>query len=252
MPSDDQVGGCTRLADCGRRPARAGPGRAHLCDARRHLRELDPEQVDRSRRALADRFHHPGDGLAHNRHHLEVVADNAEFGVERRVLGQMAGGVVRLRRRRTRLVDALGDADHRLLLELRALRKKCAPTEVVEREDVGSALRRRGDHLRLEISVNPIRSSAAPKPWSEAAATLLPWSSGFHETPVTATRLLARNSDAASLIIAIETSSFHSGADIQLLAHALSPRWKPSGERSRSPIAQSNATWTAQASAPAT
>jgi hypothetical protein len=40
-------------------------------------------------------------------------------------------------RRRTRFVDALEDADH-LLVELRALREKGAPTEVVERED-GSA-----------------------------------------------------------------------------------------------------------------
>ena len=83
------------------------------------------------------------------RHDVAVVLDEAQLDVERDVLGQVAGGVVRLGpEHRPDLVDALEDADHHLLVELRALGQVRRAAEVVEREDVGAALGRRADDLR--------------------------------------------------------------------------------------------------------
>src|SRR2546428_13814381 len=57
--------------------------------------------------------------------------------------------VVRFRAEdRADLVHALEDADHDLLVELRALRQERGATEVVDREHVRAALRRRRDDLR--------------------------------------------------------------------------------------------------------
>jgi hypothetical protein len=87
--------------------------------------------------------------VTRDRHHVVVVGDEPEFGVERDVLAEMARRVVRLGAEdRSRLVDALEDADHRLLVELRALRQIRGSTEVVDGEDVGAALGRGGDDLR--------------------------------------------------------------------------------------------------------
>jgi hypothetical protein len=54
--------------------------------------------------------------------HIAMVADEAKLCVERHVFGQVPGGVVRLGPEHgAGLVNALEDADHRLLVELRGL-----------------------------------------------------------------------------------------------------------------------------------
>src|SRR4051812_8661409 len=61
----------------------------------------------------------------------------------------MPAGLVRLRAPDLAgLVNALEHTDHRLLVELRALRQVRLPAEVVEPEDVRAALGRRADDLR--------------------------------------------------------------------------------------------------------
>src|SRR5436189_232129 len=83
--------------------------------------------------ALAHGLDHPRDRIAHDGHHVEVVADEPELRVERGVLGEVPSRLVRLRAPDLAgLVDALEDADHRLLVELRALREERRPAEVVE------------------------------------------------------------------------------------------------------------------------
>ncbi len=70
-----------------------------------------------------------------------MVLDEAELGVEGDVLSEVAHGVVRLGAEdRADLVDALEDAHHLLLVELRALRQEGRATEVVDLEDVGPGL----------------------------------------------------------------------------------------------------------------
>jgi hypothetical protein len=77
-----------------------------------------------------------------------VVVDEAELHVETDVLVDVADGVVRLGAEdRADLVDAFKDADHDLLVELWALGQEGGAAEVVELEDVGPALRGRGDDL---------------------------------------------------------------------------------------------------------
>jgi len=78
-----------------------------------------------------------------------MVADEPELGVERDVLREVPSGLVRLGAEDgPGLVDALEDADHRLLVELRALREECVAAEVVDAEEVRAALGREGDDLR--------------------------------------------------------------------------------------------------------
>ena len=79
--------------------------------------------------------------------------DEPELGVEGDVLRQVPDGVVRLGpEHRADLVDPLEDADHLLLVELRALREVRRPAEVVDLEDVGPGLGRRLHELgRLDL-----------------------------------------------------------------------------------------------------
>jgi hypothetical protein len=78
---------------------------------------------------LPDHFNHPRDNRAYDRHHIEVIVDEPELGVEGGVLGQVSCGVMRLGPKdRPGFVDALEDADQDLLIELRALREVGAPT----------------------------------------------------------------------------------------------------------------------------
>ena len=64
-------------------------------DLRRDLGDLDPQQ-DRGRPRLGPHGRrHPGQRLPEHRQHVAVVTDEAELGVERDVLGQVPGGVVR-------------------------------------------------------------------------------------------------------------------------------------------------------------
>jgi hypothetical protein len=77
-----------------------------------------------------------------------VVLDEAKLHVQADVLVDVADGVVRLGAEdRSHLEDALKDADHDLLVELRALRQEGRAAKVVELKDVGPALRGRGDDL---------------------------------------------------------------------------------------------------------
>ncbi len=100
------------------------------------------------RHALLDRREHAGDHVPQDRHHVSVIADEAELGVERDVLGEMSRGVVRLgTEHRSDLVHALEDANHDLLVELRALSEIRGAAEVVEAEDVRTALGRGLDDL---------------------------------------------------------------------------------------------------------
>lgn len=69
-----------------------------------------------------NRGDHPGQHVAEHPQHVAVVLDEAELRVEGDVLRQVSHRVVRLRtEHRTDLVDPLEDADHLLLVELRAL-----------------------------------------------------------------------------------------------------------------------------------
>ena len=78
-----------------------------------------------------------------------MVADEAELDVERAVLREVPDRVVRLGpEHRADLVDPLEDADHLLLVELRALGEVRGPAEVVDGEDVGARLGGRLDELR--------------------------------------------------------------------------------------------------------
>jgi hypothetical protein len=67
-------------------------------------------------RPLPDRSNHPSDDRAHDRHHVEVIAYETDFGVERGVLGQVSRGVVRLGSKDgPGFVNAREDADQDLL-----------------------------------------------------------------------------------------------------------------------------------------
>jgi hypothetical protein len=66
------------------------------------------------------RTHHAADHLGEHGHDVAVILDEAELGVQRRVLGQVPPGLVRLGAEdRPHLVHALEDADHHLLVKLR-------------------------------------------------------------------------------------------------------------------------------------
>jgi hypothetical protein len=77
-----------------------------------------------------------------------MVADEADLGVERGVLREMADRVVRLGTEDgADLEDALEDPDEHLLVQLRTLREVGRATEVVKGEDVRAGLGRRADEL---------------------------------------------------------------------------------------------------------
>ncbi len=89
----------------------------------------------------------PRDDVAQQRHHCEMVLDEAELHVQADVFVEVARGVVRLGAKdRSNLEDALEDANHDLLVELRTLRQVGGPSKVVQREDVRAAL---GGRARL-------------------------------------------------------------------------------------------------------
>jgi hypothetical protein len=115
----------------------------------RHLGQRGVEQGELRRAAIAHRRQHRREHVAEQRHHRAVVLDEAELDVEADVLGEVAGGGVRLGAEdRTDLVDALEDADRHLLVELRRLSQKCGPAEVVDGEDLGAALGSGAEYLR--------------------------------------------------------------------------------------------------------
>ena len=93
-------------------PRRAGdPQRVGEVDRRDLGRHLGHLERHRGRSATA--AEHAGEHVAQHRHHVAVVGDEAQLDVERRVLGQVPGGVVRLGpEHRPDLVDPLEDADH--------------------------------------------------------------------------------------------------------------------------------------------
>ena len=87
-----------------------------------NARKLETEQRNRAGGALLDGGDHAREHGAQHDLDVAVVADEAELDVERHVLGEVAGGVVRLgAEHRPGLVDALEHADHHLLVQLRAL-----------------------------------------------------------------------------------------------------------------------------------
>ena len=118
-------------------------------DLRRDLRNLDPQQRGGRPSLVPHGDRHPGQRVPEHRQHVAVVADEPQLGVERGVLGQVAGGVVRFGpEHRAGLVDALEDADHRLLVELRGLGQVGGPPEVVHAEHGGAGLGGRRYELR--------------------------------------------------------------------------------------------------------
>jgi hypothetical protein len=97
-----------------------------------------------------------------------VVADEAELDVERAIFGEVPDSVVRLRsEHRPDLVDPLEDADHLLLVELRALGQVGRAPEVVDGEHVGARLGGRLDELRRgdlgEVQVVERRAEATQR-----------------------------------------------------------------------------------------
>ena len=109
-----------RSGSSGGAPAIEGVAEVDHRDLRRDLRNRDAEQVDRPLGLGPDGRGHPGQRVPQHGQHVPVVADKAELSVERHVFGQMPGRVVRLGpEHRTGLVDALENADHGLLVELR-------------------------------------------------------------------------------------------------------------------------------------
>jgi len=121
----------------------------HPWDFVGHAREADVEKADGGRGLVSDRLDHLGDDCTDDCHHVEVVDDEGELGVERRVLRQVSRRVVRLcPKDRPGLEDTLVHTDHDLLVELWALREVRRATEVVDGEDVGAALGGGRDELR--------------------------------------------------------------------------------------------------------
>src|SRR5258707_2762111 len=82
-----------------------------------------------------------------------MVLDEPEFCIEAHILVHMAGGIVRFGAKDwADLVDALEHADHDLFIELRALCEIRWSAEVIEFEDIGTALCGRRDDLgRLDF-----------------------------------------------------------------------------------------------------
>src|SRR2546423_969220 len=87
------------LAELLAEAALVGRGEVDVVDA--GVREVDPRDLGRYVRnvdepELPDRGDHPGDRVARDGHHVEVVANEAELRVERDVLGEVTRGLVRL------------------------------------------------------------------------------------------------------------------------------------------------------------
>lgn len=117
-------------------------GEVNRRDIARNLGQLQPEQLDRRRCTLPDRVDHARDDLADDRHHVEVVAHEAQLRVKRGVLGEVACRVVRLGTEyRTGLVHTLKDPDEHLLVQLRALCEERTPPEVVGSVSLGTGRR---------------------------------------------------------------------------------------------------------------
>src|ERR1051326_7157863 len=108
---------------------------------RRDNRHLSLQQRQLSAVLLIEGCQDTCNGIAQHLHDGEVVLDKTELGVQADIFTKVARGVVRLGpENRTDLKDPLEDADHDLLVKLRALRQVSGPPEVVELEDVGPAL----------------------------------------------------------------------------------------------------------------
>ena len=118
-------------------------------DLLRDHRQGQAQQPSAAPPRSRDRREHPGDGVRSTAMTVRWFSMKPRLCVERDVLVEVAGGVVRLgAEHRADLEDALEDADHRLLVELRALRQVGGLAEVVEGEDVRAALGGRADDLR--------------------------------------------------------------------------------------------------------
>ena len=132
-------------------------------DGLRDLGQLQTEQGQRPRRIPLDSGQHAGDGVGEHSHDGVLVLDESDLGVERDVLVDVTGGVVRLGPEDgAHLVDALKDADHHLLVELRALGQVGGLAEVVEGEGGGPRLGGRADDLRgLDLRESEIVQAGA-------------------------------------------------------------------------------------------
>ena len=127
---------------------RLGVQEVDVGDGLGDLGQLQTEQGQRSRGIPLDGGQHAGDGVGEHGHDRVLVLDEADLGVQRDVLVDVAGGVVRLGPEDgADLVDPLKDADHHLLVELRALGQVGGLAEVVEGEGGGPRLGGRADDL---------------------------------------------------------------------------------------------------------
>src|SRR5947209_10084943 len=114
-----------------------------------HSWQLDTQQLQFRSIVLAECLQDVRDHISQQCHYREMVLDKAKLGVQADIFIDMARGVVRLGAEdRADLEDALKDANHDLLVELRTLCQVGGPPKVVQLKDVGSALGCSSDNLR--------------------------------------------------------------------------------------------------------
>ncbi len=100
----------------------------------------------------------PPQAMMQERHHGAMVRDKADLDIHTDILVQVAGRRVRLGAEDGRdLENTLEDADHDLLVELRALRETGTPVEIVH-----------GEEVRAALPSHPRRASACEFPCSRA------------------------------------------------------------------------------------
>src|SRR5260370_22117259 len=112
---------------------------------------------------FGERFQDNGDHVTQQSHHGKVVLDKAKFNIQAHILIDVARGVVWPGTEDpTDLEDTPEDSHHHLLVKLPTLRQVCGTPKVVQFEDIGAALRRRGNDLRLlYLGASPREECAA-------------------------------------------------------------------------------------------
>ena len=160
-----EVGLVAQILPGGRGDHGLGVQEVDVGDRPGHPGQLQAQQGQGARRLPLDGRQHRGNGVGEHRHHRELVLDEADLGVQGDVLVDVTGGVVRLGAEDgADLEDALEDADHDLLVELRALGQVGGLAEVVEGEGGGAELGGRADDLRCLDLGEAELAEPAPEP----------------------------------------------------------------------------------------